>query len=164
MMLNKMPPDISIESVLDHLETKTKYGTRNRAMFVLRQRLRIRDISELLVSDVLGLDGKIRSCYISADGQVFHLDEHLKAELHRYLVNHFELNGNSLSSLLAVNLNFPLFPTQKRARFSNNTLAQHFSYLDKSIWQCFKSDKIIKKTSILQRLKSTFTSVQSERS
>lgn len=137
MMLNKMPPNIPISSVLSHLGTAAKWGARNRAMFALRQHLRIRDISRLQVSDVLGLNGVIRGHYISEDGIVYLLDDDLKEELHRYLLSRFQLKGNSLKPLISNDLDVPLFPTQKRERFSNNTLAQHFSYLDKSIWERF---------------------------
>lgn len=139
MMLNKMPPNTPISSVLSHLETATKWGSRNRAMFALRQCLRIRDISVLRVSDVLGFDGQVRDHYISEDGVFYQMDDDLRGELHRYLVSRFELNGASLKDLVGVDINVPLFPTQKRERFSNNTLAQHFSYLDKSIHQRFGS-------------------------
>lgn len=142
MMLNKMPPNIPISSVLSHLETATKWGARNRAMFALRQHLRIRDISRLQVSDVLGLQGVVRGHYISEDGIVYLLDDDLKEELHRYLLSRFQLMGNSLKPLINTDIDVPLFPTQKRERFSNNTLAQHFSYLDKSIWQRFFVQKI----------------------
>lgn len=70
MMLNKIPPNTSISSVLSHLEKASKYGDRNRAMFALRQLLRIRDISVLQVSDVLGLNGVVRGHYIAQDGSI----------------------------------------------------------------------------------------------
>jgi hypothetical protein len=40
----------------------------------------------------------------------------------------------------------PVFPTQKRQQFSPNTLAQHFSALDKDIGQHFKpkSERVTK--------------------
>lgn len=155
MMLNKMPPNIPISSVLSHLETATKWGARNRAMFALRQYLRIRDISRLQVSDVLGLNGVVRGHYISEDGIVYLLDDDLKAELHRYLLSRFQLKGNSLRLLISIDLDVPLFPTQKRERFSNNTLAQHFCYLDKSIWQRFVVQQATKKASISTSLISS---------
>ncbi len=145
MMLNKMPPNIPISSVLSHLETATKWGARNRAMFALRQHLRIRDISRLQVSDVLGLNGVVRGHYISEDGIVYLLDDDLKKELHRYLLSRFQLTGNSLKQLINTDMDVPLFPTQKRDRFSNNTLAQHFSYLDKRIWERFTFQQATKK-------------------
>jgi hypothetical protein len=108
---------------------------------------------------VLGLDGKIRSCYIADDGQVFFINEHLRAEMHRYLVFRFKLSGNSLRPLLSQRLDEPLFRTQKSKHFSANTLAQHFSLLDKSLWQRFESHKSVKRNSLLERIKLTFTSV-----
>lgn len=159
MMLNKMPPNTTISSVLSHLETATKYGDRNRAMFALRQLLRIRDISVLQVSDVLGLNGVVRGHYIAQDGIVYLLDDDLKEELHRYLLSRFQLKGNSLKPLINTDLDVPLFPTQKRERFSNNTLAQHFCYLDKSIWERFALQQATKKASISKRLMTSIRSV-----
>ncbi len=159
MMLNKMPPNIPISSVLSHLETATKWGARNRAMFALRQYLRIRDISRLQVSDVLGLNGVVRGHYISEDGIVYLLDDDLKEELHRYLLSRFQLTGNSLKPLINTDLDVPLFPTQKRERFSNNTLAQHFCYLDKSIWQRFVVQPATKNASVTKRLITSHQSV-----
>jgi len=118
----------------------------------MRQRLRIKDISALSMSDVLGLDGKIRSCYMSQDGLVFHLDDLLRSELHRYLLKRFNVSGSSLRPLLRAHLMLPLFPTQKRDRFSNNTLAQHFCSLDKSIKLRFESKTDIQSSSWLQRI------------
>jgi hypothetical protein len=159
MMLNKMPPNTTISSVLSHLETSTKWGSRNRAMFALRQLLRIRDISVLQVSDVLGLNGVVRGHYIAQDGIVYLLDDDLKQELHRYLLSRFQLKGNSLKPLINTDLDVPLFPTQKRERFSNSTLAQHFCYLDKSIWQRFALQQATKKASSDRRLMTSLHSV-----
>jgi hypothetical protein len=148
MMMNKLPPNTTIDAILSHLETSTKWGIRNRALFAIRQALRIRDISGLLVSDLLGLDGKIRSCYIAQDGAVFYISEHLKDEITRYLISRFELSGTSLKPLLNQALNQTLFSTQKRESFSSNTLAQHFCYLDKDIWERFKPEQERKRMSI----------------
>jgi hypothetical protein len=141
MMLNKMPANTSLQSILNHLETNSKWGARNRALFALRQQLRIKDISALKVSDVLGLHGVVRGHYIAEDGTVYLLDESLRAELHRYLISRFQPHGGLLQPLAHLDLDVPLFPTQKRERFSNNTLAQHFSLLDKDVWQRFTSGK-----------------------
>lgn len=153
MMLNKIPPCTSMDSVLDHLESETKYGVRNRAIFAIRQSLRIRDISALLISDVLGLDGKIKYCYMSADGRLFRFDDQLRLELQRYLMKRFNISNGCLNSLLYESLLLPLFPTQKRDRFSNNTLAQHFSYLDKCIRLRFGSRKSSQRSSWLESKK-----------
>jgi hypothetical protein len=66
----------------------------------------------------------------------------------------------SLKPLINTDLDVPLFPTQKRERFSNNTLAQHFSYLDKSIWQRFVIQQATKKASIAGHLMSSLSGVQ----
>ncbi len=141
MMLNKMPANTSLHSILNYLETSPKWGARNRALFALRQRLRIKDISVLQVSDVLGLHGVVRGHFIAEDGTAYLLDDELRQELHRYLISRFQLQGGSLKALINTDLDVPLFPTQKRERFSNNTLAQHFSLLDKALWQRFTCQK-----------------------
>jgi hypothetical protein len=141
MMLNKLPTNTPLHSILDYLEKSTKWGARNRAQFALRQQLRIKDISALKVSDMLGLHGVVRSHYIAQDGTAYLLDEPLRAELHRYLISRFQLHGDSLKALMNSDLEVPLFPTQKRERFSTNTLAQHFSLLDKDVWQRFAAQQ-----------------------
>lgn len=141
MMLNKFPANTSLQSILNYLDTSTKWGARNRAQFALRQRLQIKDISVLQVSDVLGLHGVVRCHYIAEDGITYLLDEQLRAELHRYLISRFQLKGDSLKALVDTDLDVPLFPTQKRERFSNNTLAQHFSLMDKEIWKRFTAQQ-----------------------
>ena len=155
MMLKKIPPCASMDSVLDHLESETKYGFRNRAIFAIRQSLRIKDISALLISDVLGLDGKIKHIYMSEDGRLFRFDDQLRSELQRYLLKRFNVSNGSLHSLLRESLLLPLFPTQKRDRFSNNTLAQHFSYLDKCIRSRFESRKSSKRPSWFESTKNS---------
>lgn len=157
MMLNKLPPNTPITSVLSHLETLGKHGFRNRAIFACRFALRIRDVSALQVSDVLAMDGTIRRLYISPDGRRFHLDDELRSELHRYLVWYFDLEDGSLRQLTkTTNLNIPLFPTQKKERWTNNTLAQLYSSLDKQIHEHFAHQQATKKPSMSQRLFSSF--------
>lgn len=139
MMLNKFPANTSLQSILSFLDTSSKWGARNRALFAVRQKLRIRDITDLLVSDLLNPDMTIRRFFISKDGIKFELSEEIQAEVRRYLIDRFDIEGESLEPLLALNRNVALFPTQKRCQFSPNTLAQHFSHLDKRIHQRFKS-------------------------
>ena len=139
MMLNKIPANTSLQSILNYLDTSTKWGARNRALFAVRQQLRIKDISDLLVSDMVNPDMTIRRFFISKDGNRFELSEAVQAEVHRYLIARFKIKGESLEPLLALDRNVPLFPTQKRCQFSPNTLAQHFSHLDKRIHQRFQA-------------------------
>jgi hypothetical protein len=82
------------------------------------------------VSDIVNLDGTIRSEYITTDGKVYYLDTDVQNEISLYIKHRFN-DG------LPADMNVPLFSTQKRAKFSNNTLAQHFSHLDKIIWEEF---------------------------
>jgi hypothetical protein len=96
----------------------------------------------LQVSDVLGFHGVVRGHYIAEDGTAYLLDDELKQELHLYLISRFQLQGGSLKALINTDLDVPLFPTQKRERFSNNSLAQHFSLLVKALWQRFTFQKV----------------------
>jgi hypothetical protein len=139
MMLNKIPANTTLQSILNYLDTSAKWGARNRALFAVRQQLRIKDISDLLVSDMVNPDMTIRRIFISKDGIKFELSEEVQAEVRRYLIDRFDIEGESLEPLLALNRNVSLFPTQKRCQFSPNTLAQHFSHLDKRIHQRFKA-------------------------
>jgi hypothetical protein len=135
MMLNKLPDNTSLQSILNYLDTSAKWGARNRALFAVRQQLRIKDISDLLVSDLVNPDMTIRRFFISKDGIRFELGDDVRAEVRRYLIARFDIESESLEALLALDLNVSLFPTQKRCQFSPNTLAQHFCLLDKSIHQ-----------------------------
>lgn len=137
MMLNKLPVNTPLPSILTYLDTSGKWGARNRALFALRQQLRIKDIALLSVSSVVNLDASIRRFVEAADGHRFELSEEVQAEVHRYLLARFKIKDETLEPLLALDLDVPLFPTQKRCQFSPNTLAQHFSYLDKQIHQRF---------------------------
>lgn len=139
MMLNKFPANTSLQSILNFLETSPKWGARNRALFAVRQYLRIKDISNLLVSDLVNLDMTIRRFFISKDGIRFELSDEVQAEVHRYLIDRFDIEGESLEPLLALDRNVSMFPTQKRCQFSPNTLAQHFSHLDKRVHQRFQA-------------------------
>lgn len=139
MMLNKFPANTSLQSILNYLDTSAKWGARNRALFAIRQQLRIKDITDLLVSDLLNPDMTICRFFISKEGIKFELSDEVQAEVRRYLIDRFDIEGESLEPLLALNRNVSLFPTQKRCKFSPNTLAQHFSHLDKRIHQRFKA-------------------------
>ena len=131
MMLNKLPPHTPLNSILSYLgSSDRKHSDRDRAIFALRNHMRIRDISILLVSDIVNVDGTIRSEYITTDGKVYYLDTDVQNEISLYIKHRFN-DG------LPADMNVPLFSTQKRAKFSNNTLAQHFSHLDKIIWEEF---------------------------
>jgi hypothetical protein len=137
MMLNKFPANTSLQTILTYLDSSSKWGARNRALFAVRQQLRIKDISDLLVSDMVNSDMTIRRFFMSRDGNRFELSQEIQAEVHRYLLVRFDIKGETLEPLLALDLDVSLFPTQKRYQFSPNTLAQHFSHLDKLIHQRF---------------------------
>lgn len=139
MMLNKFPANTTLHSILNYLDTSAKWGARNRALFAVRQQLRIKDITHLLVSDMVNPDMTIRRFFMSKDGIRFELSEEVQTEVRRYLIARFDIEGATLEPLLALDLDVSLFPTQKRCKFSPNTLAQHFSNMDKHIHQWFQA-------------------------
>jgi hypothetical protein len=114
---------------------------RNRALFAVRQNLRLKDISDLLVSDVLNPDMTIRRFYIADDGEKFILNDEVRSELYRYLISRFNASNDSIESIQIDELDIPLFPTQKSDSFSPNTLAQHYTYQDKLIFEHFKTSQ-----------------------
>lgn len=138
MMLNQLPKNVPIKTVLNFLGTSPRYCTRNRALYAIRQELRIKDIAALQVADILTPDLEIVEAYVSdIDGTRFELSNHLRSELRNYLCSFYGIAGVSLKPLAVHDVFVPLFPTQKSGRFSPNTLAQHFSYLDKIIQSHF---------------------------
>ncbi len=137
MMLNKMPANTSLHSILNYLETSPKWGARNRALFAVRQEFRIKDIAHMTISSVVNLDASIRRFVVASDGKRFDLSAETQAELQRYIHSRFGIK--SLDELTPQQAALPLFITQKKPHFSANTLAQHFSYLDRSIHERFQA-------------------------
>jgi hypothetical protein len=137
MMLNKFPANTSLHSILDYLETSPKWGARNRALFAVRQQLRIKDIAHMTISSVVNLDASIRRFVVAFDGKRFDLSAETQAELKRYIQSRFGIK--SLDELAPQQAALPLFVTQKKPHFSPNTLAQHFSYLDRFIHERFQA-------------------------
>jgi hypothetical protein len=136
MMLNQLPTNTPITEILEFIEQKSpRHGSRDRCVFSLRLKLRIRDTANLTVSSVVNLDGSIRRFIHSSDGKRFDLDSTNQAELTRYLLTRYKIK--SLEDLPAECFSDPLFSTQKRPAFNPNTLAQHFSQLDKLVHQRF---------------------------
>jgi len=81
--------EVSIERCLDILR-ETKYPDRNRAMFYLREMMRLKDIAALRnIADVIGRDGEFHPFIITADGSVIILDERAKGLLTTYLLKRF---------------------------------------------------------------------------
>jgi hypothetical protein len=137
MMLNKIPANTTLQSILNYLDTSAKWGARNRALFAVRQQLRIKDIAVMTVSSVVNLDASVRRFVVASDGIRFDLSATTQAELKRYIQNRFDIK--SLEELTPEQAASPLFITQKKPHFSANTLAQHFSYLDRSIHERFQA-------------------------
>jgi hypothetical protein len=137
MMLNKLPVNTPFPAILSYLDTSAKWGARNRALFAVRQQLRIKDIAVMSVSSVVNLDASVRRFVVASDGIRFDLSATTQAELKRYIQNRFDIK--SLEELTPEQAASPLFITQKKPHFSPNTLAQHFSYLDRSIHERFQA-------------------------
>lgn len=140
MMMNKLPTNTQLSNILEFLDSFPRWSSRNRCLFALRQALRIKDISVLLVSDVIKQDGTISECVISGiDGVHFELDLDLRSEIERYLRFLFSVpSSESLKQILESDTDISLFTTQKRAcGFSPNTLAQHYSLTDRVIHRHF---------------------------
>ena len=130
MMLNKLAAPLP--QVLDFVGANTKWGVRNRALYACRQCLQIKHIANLSVADVLNQDGTVKDFYVASDGRQFELSP-IKSEIIRYLTARFCLVDRSLEPLSTMNLNVPLFPTQKRDNFTPNTLAQNLSLTDRLV-------------------------------
>ena len=117
-----------LEQVLRYISTR-KYTERNRAMLLMGfwAGLRVKEIAQLRMGDVLNEDGTIRSeIRLSADqtkgndGRTIFLPAKLKEELAVYLkTRHARMPE------------IPLFHTSNRLGFTPNTLCQHFFWLYK---------------------------------
>lgn len=97
--MNPLPANTNLKSILTYIEEATKWGVRNRALFAVRQNLRLKDISDLLVSDVLNPDMTIRRFYIAEDGEKFVLNDEVRGELYRYLISRFSVSDDSIESI-----------------------------------------------------------------
>lgn len=115
-----------LKQVLTYISLR-RHASRNRAMVLLTHwaGMRVGEVAALLVGDVVNSDGSIKSETRLAPEQtkgrhartVF-LGQKLRRELAAYV-----------AGLKNPRLERPLFYTQKRARFSANTLCQHFFWL-----------------------------------
>ena len=117
-----------LEQVLRYISTR-KYAERNRAMLLMGfwAGLRVKEIAQLKMGDVLNEDGTIRSeIRLSAeqtkgnDGRTIFLPAKLKEELAVYLKTR-HIKEPTIA----------LFHTSNRLSFTPNTLCQHFFWLYK---------------------------------
>ncbi|MBU3627710.1 site-specific integrase [Polynucleobacter sp. AP-Reno-20A-A9] len=117
-----------LEQLLRYISSTT-YPERNRAMLLMGYwaGLRVKEIAQLKMGDVLNEDGTIKSeIRLSAqqtkgnDGRTVFLPAKLKEELAVYLkTRHITMSD------------IPLFHTSKRLGWTPNTLCQHFFWLYK---------------------------------
>ena len=117
-----------LEQVLRYISTR-KYAERNRAMLLMGfwAGLRVKEIAQLKMGDILNDDGTIKSeIRLSAqqtkgnDGRTVFLPVKLKEELAVYLKTR-HIKDPTIA----------LFHTANRLSFTPNTLCQHFFWLYK---------------------------------
>lgn len=137
IMNNCLPKTITLIDIYNFIELNSRlvaHGRRNRAMFCLRAHagLRMRDIADMSVNQVLSVDMTLRTKFVSAhDGKAVHLDEHTQHELTSYLCALYQIE--CLSDFPICRLFDVMFKTSKREKFTISTLCQHFCLQDKSI-------------------------------
>ncbi len=117
-----------LDQVLRYISTR-KYAERNRAMLLMGfwAGLRVKEIAQLKMGDVLNEDGTIRSeIRLSAEqtkgdmGRTIFLSSKLRDELAVYLKTRHINEAN-----------IPLFHTSSRLGWTPNVLCQHFFWLYK---------------------------------
>lgn len=117
-----------LDQVLRFISTR-KFAERNRAMLLMSfwAGLRVKEIAELKMGDVINEDGTIRSeIRLSAaqtkgnDGRTVFLPSKLRDELGVYIKTRHITDAN-----------IPLFHTSTRLGWTPNTLCQHFFWLYK---------------------------------
>ena len=134
MMLNKRPENVSLTEILEYLDRSERWGARNRALYAIRQQLRIKDIAPLTIGDLFHRDMTIRHMYISPiDGIRYELERITKTELQNYVLTLLVAKGQGFDDHNQIDFGIPIFRTNQRECFSPNTLAQFFSYIDKDI-------------------------------
>lgn len=117
-----------LERVLDYINTRP-LAARNRVMLLMTVAagLRVGEVAQLTLGDVLDANGAVRSeIYLAArrvkhgHARTVYVNTRLQQELAAYLATRTHSD-----------LSFPLFPKHRgpRRAFSANTLAQHFHWL-----------------------------------
>ena len=118
-----------------------KHSARNRAMFLLTTNcgLRVKEVAQLRLSNILNSEGKIREeFFLSAEqtkgskGRTIYLSKKMQEELYNYLSTRFKLTD--LLAVTYTDTSRALFPSQQNNNrgFSPSTLCQHFHYLYKN--------------------------------
>jgi len=141
MMNNQLPKNTPMSAILDFIEHKSKrHGGRDRAIMVLRQVCRIRDLVGLYVFDVLNTDGTVKSYIKTRDGQRIPLSADIQREVARYLCHKYSVQ--SLEDLPIQKFPEVLFTTQKKKNgFSINTMAQNVCLTDAALRHQFTTPK-----------------------
>jgi integrase/recombinase XerD len=113
-----------------------RHAERDRAMFLLTHLagMRIGEVANLKIRDVLAADGTIREeIRLTAEqtkgkhSRTVTLSEKMRKELGKYVDYRFD--EATRLALTNADTDKPLFNTQKRAGFSPNTLCHHFFML-----------------------------------
>jgi hypothetical protein len=127
--------EVSIGRCLDILN-KTKYPDRNKALFYLREMMKLKAVADLRkIADVIGTDGEFHPFIITADGSVIILDERAKGLLATYLLKRFRRPLNSIAP------HEPLFPTEKSDGAKMTSLPQLFWAIDSVIKKALAAEK-----------------------
>jgi hypothetical protein len=104
-------------------------GPRNRALYSLRQTLRLKDIICLnCVGDVVSSDGSVSGSVQVYNGARVVLDSRSRTMIYLYLVKRFRL-----CNLRAADQTLPLFKTAKSDYLTVERLAQLFCEMDSKI-------------------------------
>ncbi len=128
-----------LKRVLAYLSTK-KYGSRDRAMMLLTHYagMRIGEVASLKIKNVLANDGTIKEeINLTAEqtkgkhSRTVILSEKMRKEILNYLQVRFRTQN--LIPITYLDLEKPLFKTQKRDGFDANTACYHFHMLYKEI-------------------------------
>ena len=137
MMMNSLPQTLTMLEIYHFLDISSRviaHRPRNRAMFCLRAHahLRVRDIAEMTVNEVMNADMTLKTKFISDhDGQAWPLDEHTRDELTLYLCAKYQIER--LDELPITRYFDIMFTTSKTNMFSISTLNQHFCLQDRAI-------------------------------
>jgi hypothetical protein len=126
---------VTIDRCLDIL-SETKYPDRNKAMFYLREIMRLKDIAGLrTIGDVLERDGQFRPYVVASDGQICSLDARARGLLTIYLMKRFR------KPLELIGRHEPLFPTEKSDGAQMSSLPQLFWAIDLVIRNSLAKEK-----------------------
>lgn len=126
-------------SILEFIEQRSaRNGARDRAIFVLRQKFKIRDLVDLSVLDVLNISGQVKSFVQTTGGQINISTEDMN-EIGNYLKHRYGVQ--CLGDIPIQKYASKLFTTQKMPAYSLNTMAQNLCLTQAAIRNQFTEPK-----------------------